>query len=299
MNSNIITQSNELIRNITIENRNKEIISGASRKSITLAAQEKKLILYLISKIKPNSKELETVSVTFSDFCDVMEIEKGGKQFALIRQAVSQLASVVFWIESDNKSYLCSWLNNENCIVDWENKIIHLQLSNTLAPYLIDLKENFTAYQLGFTIGFKGKYTYRLYEYLRSYLGLGHYLFPVEKFIQTITENKYQRITDLERRVIAKSVQEINEYSDIYVTYQKIFKKPGKRSRTTHFEFIIEEKAKEEKEKIMSKWNDVVSGADAINAQTVNFIPTKKALKQEEEWLQKYEETHKIQTIEE
>lgn len=299
MNNNIITQSNELIRNINIDNKDQQIINGANKKSVTLAVQEKKLILYLISKIKPNSKTLESISVTFSEFCEVMEIERGGKQFELIKKAVSQLASVVFWIESDNKSYLCSWLSNENCSVDWDNKIINLKLSNTLAPYLLDLRENFTAYQLGFTVGFKGKYTYRLYEYLRSYMGLGHYLFPIEKFKKSITEGRYTKIADLERRVLNKAVQEINEFSDIIVSYQKIYKNPNKRSKTTHLEFIIDEKTEEEKDKIISKWNDIVTSADAINAQTQNFIPTKKALKQEEKWMQKYEETHEVKSTEE
>lgn len=291
MNSNLVTQSNDLIRNISTRNPNeKEVVDVANKKSITLAIQQKRLIIYLVSKIKPSSERLDEVSVSFSEFCEVMDIEKGGKQFELIKQAVSQLASIVFWVESENKSILCSWLNNENCYVDWENKRINLQLSNTLSPFLLNLKQNFTAYQLGFTVGFKGKYTYRLYEYLRSYMGQGNYLFPLEKFQSAIADNKYKTVTDLERRVIKKSIEEINRYSDIYVCYHKIQKHPDKRSQTTHFEFIIYEKSDKEKNAIMSKWNNVVTGADSINEQVYNPIPTKKEFKKEEKWLKKYKE---------
>ena len=44
-----------------------------------------------------------------------------------------------------------------------------VKLDNDMRPYLLNLKANYTSYELVYTLHFKSKYSIRLYEIVRSF----------------------------------------------------------------------------------------------------------------------------------
>lgn len=109
-----------------------------------------------------------------------------------------------------------------------------LSFSAEIIPYLSQLSREFTQYKLKHVTHFESVYSIRLYELLVQWRAAGERVIEIDwlKHRFQVT-NKYKRIVDLKKRVIDPAVREINEHTDIWVTY-----KQQKSGRTiSHFCF--------------------------------------------------------------
>ena len=72
----------------------------------------------------------------------------------------------------------------------------------------------------------ENKYSIRVYELLKQYGKIGKRNFDLVelKRILALEENQYARIYDFERFVLKPSIEEINKYTDLNVSYEKIKK---------------------------------------------------------------------------
>ena len=123
----------------------------------------------------------------------------------------------------DGRDALLRWI--EKAYIDDGKGIIQLKLDEDMKPYLLQLKEKFTEYDLIYTLAFKSKYSIRLYEYLKSihYNKLKEYeqIFEIKEFEQ-ILDSQYSVFKDFHTRVLKPAQKEINEHSDIIFNYELI-----------------------------------------------------------------------------
>ena len=56
-----------------------------------------------------------------------------------------------------------------------------MKFSPVLEPYLLNLKETYTKYRLGYVIHFKSEYSFRLYEIMKQYEKIGERTVPIEE----------------------------------------------------------------------------------------------------------------------
>lgn len=248
----IVTQRNDLIQKASTDTNQ---MRNLTRQSFVLDVYQRKMISLLISHVRPDAKEFELETISFSDFIKFMGIPKGGKTIDLIHESISNLMGMSFAVEirpSVVRYY--HWIAG-GCEVDEDAKVIHIQLDPALKPFLLGNKKKFTQYEIGFISNFKRKYSCRLYEYLRSMVGIGCANFSVENFSAKITDGMYIRAADLKRYVIEPALEEINATSDITVSYEEC-RGPGPRGKlkTTSYKFHIKEKTFEEKQIIMGTW---------------------------------------------
>jgi len=105
-----------------------------------------------------------------------------------------------------------------------------MKFSPMLEPYLLNLKETYTKYRLGYVINFKSEYSFRLYELMKQYEAIGERTITVEeiKELLMIDSNKYTKYSHLKAKVIQKAIEEINKYSDIKINLEKE-EKEGKK----------------------------------------------------------------------
>ena len=202
-----------------------------------LTATEQKIIIYLISKILKEEKDFKRVRVELRDYCALANIERSGNAYKKIKDSIERLSDKSWWIKYDKGERLFRWIDTADLKHD---AYVDIVLSESLRPYLMELRENFTKYELINIIVLKSKHSIRLYEIFKSYLWLHSWKVSLEDFreILNITD-KYQDYKDLKKRVINPSVKEISKYTDISVTYE-----PVKKGRTiTDLIFSIEEKA--------------------------------------------------------
>ena len=94
--SQLVVKSNDLIQN--------------SR--FSLSAQEQKIILYIISKIKPTDKDLKKHTIALRDLCDLCGIEYHGQNYKNFKDSIQALANKSFWLlQADGKEILVRWLH--------------------------------------------------------------------------------------------------------------------------------------------------------------------------------------------
>ena len=63
-----------------------------------LTVQEQKIILYLISKLKPDDDKSTAVKFTVKEFCSVCGINLSGKNYNDINNIIKNLADKSLWI---------------------------------------------------------------------------------------------------------------------------------------------------------------------------------------------------------
>lgn len=216
-----VVKSNDLIR----------------RTRYDLTTQQQKIVLYAISKIKPNDPPNTLYEINIEDLCAACGIDindGGGYYYKTIKDDLANLTRRL-WVKMPDKSEATvSWIGDAT-IVPLSGKV-YIKFHERMAPFLFDLRERYTQYQLKNVLVFKGRYAIRLYEILRSFT-TQHAIdngiekeakFTVSELRELLAVEKYSRWADFDRYVIRKAVDEINKYSDeMKITYD-VYKNDGR-----------------------------------------------------------------------
>ena len=181
-----------------------------------LKKKKKKIIAYLISKIKPTDRELQKYEISILDFCELCGINKSSF-YTEIKDIVDSLDNKTFWVETNEKIFKFRWFS-EFEIIKGSGKV-NITLNSNIKKYLIDLRENFTQYELYNILALKGKYSIRLYEFFKSYSFMHEKKVDIDELKRILQAEKYINYKDFRNRVLEKAVKEINQYTDIEVSY--------------------------------------------------------------------------------
>ncbi len=219
----------------------------------SLSAQEQKLILYCISKIKPTDEDFTEYTFDLKDLCRVCGIAEHGQNYHDFKSAIKRLADKSFWVHTEREDILCRWLHSVKIYRD-ETKI-SVKLDETLRPYLLQLRENTVRYELENILAMGSKYSIRLFEVLQSYAFLGEASITLDDLRELLQTANYSVWKDFKRRVIEPAVAEINLYTDISVSYETV-----KTGRAIHaLTFTIKKKDLFERMTASAEKNNVLS----------------------------------------
>ena len=187
-----------------------------------LALVEQRIVLYIISKIRPDAADFDTVEFNIKDFCEVCGIQYRSNISAL-KDTIKELADKSMWIKTGKgkQQTLIRWI--EKPYIDPDCGVVKIRLDRDLLPYLINLKSNFTEYQLISTLALHSGYSLRLYELLKSYLYTGKYEISVEELKDYLqVDSRYRELKYFNRDVVRRALDEINDYTDIEVDCEYI-----------------------------------------------------------------------------
>lgn len=196
-----------------------------------LTVQQQKLILFAISKIKKNDFPDKIYELSIDEVCSVMglELDEGGTYYKRIKDDLIKLTSRL-WVKFPDREVTISWIGDAEIIP--LSGTVYIKFHEKMAPFLFELKNRYTQYQLYEALTLKGKYSIRLYELLRSFITQDELRKGKEKEIEYTVEElrnllcceSYKKWSEFNRCVIRKSVDEINKCSDIirikYDTYK-------------------------------------------------------------------------------
>lgn len=215
-----VVKSNELIQK--------------SRFELSLA--EQKSIAFICSMIKPIKAVDRANGVPFQleydfnirDYCKVCGIDyNNGKNYAEVKATLKKLSDRSMWVEFGTEEVLCRWLAKVR--TNKQSGIAHIKLDEDLVPFLFDLQEKFTQYGLYNILGMKSAFSVRLYELMKSYLiqNTAFHTFDLDELKRLLmVENvkSYDRFPDFRRFVLEIAEREINELTDINVSFEPIKK---------------------------------------------------------------------------
>ena len=200
---------------------------------------EQKLVLYSVTKIDTSKEKFNVIQIKVQEIAELMESESV-RRYSEFRKIANGLMDRKVFLK-DRPNLDVRWLASSEYIGDG---VIELEFSEKLTPYLLQLKERFTRYELKNIINLKNKHSIRVYELLKQYEKIGKREFDLEEFKELLMiEDQYERIYDLDRFVLNIAVDEINEFTDINIGFEKI--KKGRR--VVGLLFTIDSKEKDEK----------------------------------------------------
>ena len=176
---------------------------------------------------------------------------ENGKNYQDIKAAIKEIADKSVWIKlDDDEETLLRWI--EKPYINKRSGTIKIRLDEDMKPFLLQLKENFTQYELLWTLHFRSKYTIRLYELIKSihFRELESYTreYRLDELRQMLDAETYTTYQTFKTRVLMPAVNEINNYSDKNLTYE-----PIKRGRSVYsIRFSIGTKEPMERIKLQS-----------------------------------------------
>ena len=235
-----------------------------SRFALTL--QEQRIVLYLISKIKPDDDALEWQEFEVIEFCKVCGIDcANGKNYKNIKDTILTLAEKSAWIMVEDKQG-----EEEQIIVRWISKArispksgrIKIKLDDDMKPYLLQLRKRFTQYRLYYTLAMRSQYSIRLYELLKSYEWQSGKIFGIDELKTILNAAHYTQYGDFRRNVISIAIDEINLLSDIKVVYALI--KEGRRYSKIEFKVQLK-KDMDERLSTFVNIESIISGKQEAN----------------------------------
>ena len=223
MKNNLIVKHNDLIQ---------------ARYNLSL--NEQKVILYAASQIDRDRDDFNIITISVKEFTELLGTTQ--ERYTEFKGIAESLISKTLYINKDGSELVTSWLSSMEYITD--KGVIELEFSRKLIPYLLQLKERFTRYQLENILYLENKYSIRIYELMKQYQNIGKREFELQELKKILMiEGQYERVYDLERRILKPSMEEINKHTDINIDYEKI--KTGRR--ITSILFTVENKDQEQK----------------------------------------------------
>ncbi len=222
------------------------------RTRYALTAQQQKIVLFAISKIKPGDDVNTEYTFEIKDFVRACNLESG-TYYDRIKEDLDALTTRQWCTMPDGAERTISWIGDAEIVKN--DGTVTITFNKYMQPYLFDLKEKYTQYRLQSILVFRGKYSIRLYEILRSYTTQRALDDNIEKDIMITledlrylldTQGIYQTWREFNRRVIDPAVKEINNNSeDIHVEYEPM---RGEHTRAIEkINFIITQAEKKQK----------------------------------------------------
>lgn len=204
-----------------------ELIESRLESPGKMTLMEHKILKSIISEIKPDDKDFREYQIRVSDYKALAGVDRV-TIYNEVKEAIDRLFDRRIKYEGVNaKGSKRYWTTTLIISPDYDDGVLRVSIDPKLKPYLINLDRNYTKYELKYVMQMKSTYSIRLYELLKAeaWKDSKKWTVPLDRYKQLLEiENEYERIFDLEKRVLKPSRDEINRLTDLTVDYIKIKK---------------------------------------------------------------------------
>ena len=210
-----------------------------------LSLTEQKTVAYICSLIQPMQTAKTGFQIEYEfkirDYCKICGIDyDNGKNYQDVKATLKKLRDKSMWMQlSDGSETPVSWI--DRVTTNKRSGLAHIRIDDRLVPYLFDLKQQFTQYQLYNILGMKSAFSVRIYELMKSY-SFRHTielnLDELKHLLNVEDVKSYNNYKDFRVKVLEKAQAEINELTDIDMSFEPI--KTGRK--VTSIKFTIDEK---------------------------------------------------------
>lgn len=221
--------------------------------SYNLELSEQRLILLSIVKARETGQGITSdsrLSIHASDYMSQFGVDKS-TAYGVLKDAVENLFNRYFSFKEqrdDGTEFVIKsrWVSR---IAYAKNKaILEVTFSPDVVPFITRLEERFTSYQLQQVTNLSSKYSVRLYELLIAWRELGKVPeVEITEFRNRlgVEPHEYKQMGHFKDRVLEPSIKQINEHTDIIVSYTQ--HKTGRTITGFSFKFKLKDKPKKVK----------------------------------------------------
>ena len=197
--------------------------------SYNLEVTEQRLILLAIINARNTGQGIKSDSkleIHASDYASRFDVSNSGAYKAL-KEAVNNLFDRQFSFKEPDKKGILGVVRSR-----WVSRIKYIDATATLeitfapdvVPLITRLEQHFTSYQLKQVSQLTSKYAIRLYELLIAWREVGKVpQIELSEFRNKlgVGDNEYTAMNNFKSRVLEPSIKQINEHTDIIVTYEQ------------------------------------------------------------------------------
>ncbi|TAL27657.1 MAG: RepB family plasmid replication initiator protein [Alphaproteobacteria bacterium] len=200
-----------------------------------LSVGEQRLIKLLISMIEKDDEDFKPYRISVSNLSRLLDLSDNDFYRKINELSKKLISNVLTFKDGSDRELQVAWLSSAEYIKS--KGIVELEFSPKLKPFLLQLKEHFTAYELVNVIRLKHTYSIRIYELLKQYERIGRRRFSIEKLRELLMmgDEEYKQFCDFRRWVLKVAQKELAEKTDIAFSWQE----EKARQKCIAIEFII------------------------------------------------------------
>jgi plasmid replication initiation protein len=190
--------------------------------SYRLTLQEARIVLLLASMINRDDDGFKLYQIKVKDFAKFIGVDKNKNIYKQLAQITEKLGKRTLTIKKEDSLLQMSWLASSEYF--YNEGYVELEFSDKLKPYLLQLKDRFTKYQLGSVLELKSFYSIRLYELLKQWEKLKTRTVEVHelRYALGIPDKKYKQYGHFKNRVLNPARKEINGKTETYFDFTEI-----------------------------------------------------------------------------
>lgn len=201
--------------------------------SYRLNVQAQKLVLACLGKVDPRGEIPKEMRLTAAEYAELMGITHNARRD--LYKAADTLFDAVIILKDDHEEVKLRWIQKGVKKLKGDGAVI-ITWSDDVLKYISQLKSRFTTYKLRSIANLQSGHSIRLYELLMRFNATNSRVISLDDFRSSLGLNdKYQQFKILNRDVIKPSVEELNQRSDLIITYETI--KKGRNVAALAFTF--------------------------------------------------------------
>jgi len=188
-----------------------------------MTLQQKRVMIWLVSQIKPTDEDFKEHILSVKELIEVCQLsgESAYKQLKDITFSLIEKGIRIIDITNPKEDIetQISWLSSAK----YRYGRVTLTFSPELKPYLLLLKEKFTAVNMIDMMQFKSVHAIRIYELLKQYENIGERILDIEEIKECCgVKDKLRKYADFEKYLLLIAQREIKEKSDIHIEFERI-----------------------------------------------------------------------------
>ena len=222
------TQTKKTNRNMVVQH-NRLLNSRHS-----LSVSEQRIILSMVAQLKKEDKDFQRYRIKIAEFTELTGTKHKG-MYTQARKVTKNLLSKVVEIVKPNGDILQTHFLGHALYKTGEG-YVEVSFHPELKPYLLELKNNFTAYDIRNILPLTGKYTLRVYELLKQFSKIGERVLYVDELKRLLGVPEKYTYGHFKSRVLIPASEDLKQHTDMYFTFEEI--KEGKK--VTAIRFTIE-----------------------------------------------------------
>jgi len=183
-----------------------------------LNTSEIKFILSVLSQIDSDDLEFKEYEIKVSD----LETRLQSKQNEThLKQFAKKILSKPLEVPTNDGWIVFNWFEHIEYVRGHSK--FKVSISKKLKPYLLELKERFVKYNLGFILPLTSNYSIRIYQLLKEYEKLTRRTFTVLELQELLQVPKsLTRYDNFKRKVLQVAEKELIENCDIFFEFEEI-----------------------------------------------------------------------------
>lgn len=189
--------------------------------SFRLNVQAQKLVLACLGKIDPRGNVPKEIRMTAVEYGELMDIKNARRD---LYKAADALFDAVITLKDEQEEVKLRWIQKEVKKQKGEGAVV-ITWTDEVLKYISQLHSRFTTYKLRNIANLQSAHSIRLYELLMRFNATNSRIITLEDFRSALgLDDKYSQFKIMNRDVIKPSVAELNQRSDLIITYETIKK---------------------------------------------------------------------------